>query len=369
MRSHDVEHSWERLPNDCEMAYQVVNFMNMLVFGSSNQNQQRINFICLDNKCLLKPWEEYSHIFFPSLISPFVNSERPSDPTNSKMSVNAWSIEVAKAEDPNTPIKIANYLMKPSKKIVEDYRMEVGEAQKCCNCNEDGETLRTFIFLPTSFISLADTGELKRYARKECGENNDKCEFLHFNYTVDTVVDMAIPLESIRAISERLANTTCFFLRERMAYPVLGIGKVKIQLHDGSSFILEDVKYVPGLRRSLISLGTLEKEGYMVKMQMGRIKVAQIRLEDKQLEEKMNTNCLVKEQEKKKVEESIKANLGKLLKYNAWSTRSDVSFSLSMVIRHQQNTGDGHWTTVKNILKYLRITKDMFLVYGREEEI
>ncbi|GJW85091.1 zinc finger, CCHC-type containing protein [Tanacetum coccineum] len=198
---------------------------------------------------------------------------------------------------------------------------------------------------------------------------------------------------------------------------IKGTGKVKIQLHDGSSFILEDVRYVPGLRRSLISLGTLEKEGYTVKMQMGRIKVikgcqvmmtgirkkncvytleanvmtfgvqkhgcpkqvglkqlsskqgaqgdrkdevfqvsnddttvAQRRLEDKQPEEKTNTDCLVKEQEKvhlgikvganitvigvpgqegaegnvagkKKVKESMKANLGKLLKYNAWSTR------------------------------------------------
>ncbi|GKC24678.1 hypothetical protein Tco_1026828 [Tanacetum coccineum] len=198
-------------------------------------------------------------------------------------------------------------------------------------------------------------------------------------------------------------------------------GKVKIRLHDGSSFILEDIKHVPGLRRSLISFGTLEKEGYTVKIQMGRIKVikgcrvmmigirkknyvytlkakvmtfgvqkhggvhgvqvekrvwfevelqgaqgnreakvfqvskddvavAQRRLEDKQLEEKTNTDCLVKEQEKvhlgikvgvnimvtkvpgqegaegnvaekKKVKESKKANLGKLLKYNAWSTR------------------------------------------------
>nr|GFD07198.1 retrotransposon protein, putative, Ty1-copia subclass [Tanacetum cinerariifolium] len=32
--------------------------------------------------------------------------------------------------------------------------------------------------------------------------------------------------------------------------------------------------------------------------------------------------------------------------------------------RFQQNPGDIHWTTVKNILKYLRNTKDMFLVYG-----
>ncbi|GKD69083.1 hypothetical protein Tco_1323173, partial [Tanacetum coccineum] len=30
----------------------------------------------------------------------------------------------------------------------------------------------------------------------------------------------------------------------------------------------------------------------------------------------------------------------------------------------QNNLGDLHWTTIKNILKYLRNTKDMFLVYG-----
>ncbi|GKC75669.1 hypothetical protein Tco_1126443, partial [Tanacetum coccineum] len=182
-----------------------------------------------------------------------------------------------------------------------------------------------------------------------------------------------------------------------------GTRKVKIQLHDGSSFILEDVTYVLGLRSSSISLGTLEKEGYTVTMQMGRINVmkgcrvmmnrirkknfgfkqlgfkqlgvkqvgfkqlgtrvktrvhgvhvdehvwfkvelqgaqrnreaeliqvsnndvavAQRRLQEKQLEEKTNTDCLVKEHEKgnvaemKKVKESMKANLGKLLKYNA----------------------------------------------------
>jgi hypothetical protein len=28
-----------------------------------------------------------------------------------------------------------------------------------------------------------------------------------------------------------------------------------------------------------------------------------------------------------------------------------------------------YWTAVKNILKYLRRTKDMFLMYGSEEEL
>ncbi|GJU78918.1 retrotransposon protein, putative, ty1-copia subclass [Tanacetum coccineum] len=55
--------------------------------------------------------------------------------------------------------------------------------------------------------------------------------------------------------------------------------------------------------------------------------------------------------------------------YAMTCTRPDVSFALSMVSRHQQNPGEGHWTAVKNILKYLRNTKDRFLVYGGEKEL
>src|SRR5688572_12416930 len=40
-----------------------------------------------------------------------------------------------------------------------------------------------------------------------------------------------------------------------------------------------------------------------------------------------------------------------------------------MTSRHQSDPGESHWTAVKNILKYLRRTKDMFLVYGGEEEL
>nr|GEZ07081.1 retrotransposon protein, putative, Ty1-copia subclass [Tanacetum cinerariifolium] len=44
-------------------------------------------------------------------------------------------------------------------------------------------------------------------------------------------------------------------------------------------------------------------------------------------------------------------------------TRPDVAFAQNITSRFQQNPGDIHWTTIKNILKYLRNTKDMFLVY------
>ncbi|VFQ73937.1 unnamed protein product [Cuscuta campestris] len=50
-------------------------------------------------------------------------------------------------------------------------------------------------------------------------------------------------------------------------------------------------------------------------------------------------------------------------------TRPDVSFALSVTSRYQGSPGEAHWTAVKNILKYLRNTKDAFLVYGGEEEL
>ena len=48
-------------------------------------------------------------------------------------------------------------------------------------------------------------------------------------------------------------------------------------------------------------------------------------------------------------------------------TRPDVSYALSITSRFQSHSGECHWIAVKNILKYLRITKDIFLIYGGQE--
>jgi hypothetical protein len=50
-------------------------------------------------------------------------------------------------------------------------------------------------------------------------------------------------------------------------------------------------------------------------------------------------------------------------------TRPDVSFALSATSRHQSDPGKEHWVAVKRILKYLRRTKDLFLVYGGDKEL
>ena len=55
--------------------------------------------------------------------------------------------------------------------------------------------------------------------------------------------------------------------------------------------------------------------------------------------------------------------------YAMLCTRPDVSQALSVTSRYQSNPGLQHWIAVKNILKYLRRTKDTFLVFGGESEL
>jgi hypothetical protein len=55
--------------------------------------------------------------------------------------------------------------------------------------------------------------------------------------------------------------------------------------------------------------------------------------------------------------------------YDMICTCPDVSYALSAMSRYQSNYGDAHWTIVKNILKYLRRTKEAFVVFRGEEEL
>ena len=58
--------------------------------------------------------------------------------------------------------------------------------------------------------------------------------------------------------------------------------------------------------------------------------------------------------------------------YSMLCTRPDVWLAISLASlagRYQSNPGVDHWTGVKNILKYLKRTKDMFRVYGGDGEL
>ncbi|KAL0445605.1 UNVERIFIED_CONTAM: Retrovirus-related Pol polyprotein from transposon TNT 1-94 [Sesamum latifolium] len=52
------------------------------------------------------------------------------------------------------------------------------------------------------------------------------------------------------------------------------------------------------------------------------------------------------------------------IQYAIQCTRPDIVYALSVMSRYQACIGEAHWSSVKTILKYLKMTKDMFLIYG-----
>ncbi|KAL0448991.1 UNVERIFIED_CONTAM: hypothetical protein Slati_1455500 [Sesamum latifolium] len=57
------------------------------------------------------------------------------------------------------------------------------------------------------------------------------------------------------------------------------------------------------------------------------------------------------------------------IQYVVQCTRPDVAYALSVMSRYQACARKAQWGTVKSILKYLKRTKDMFLIYGGGELI
>ncbi|WVZ63555.1 hypothetical protein U9M48_013178 [Paspalum notatum var. saurae] len=81
------------------------------------------------------------------------------------------------------------------------------------------------------------------------------------------------------------------------------------------------------------------------------------------------TQCPSTTDEQKRMSEIPYASAIGSIMYAMICTRPDVSFALSVTSRYQSCPGEGHWIAIKSILKYLRRTKDAFLVFGGEEEL
>ncbi|KAK8590016.1 hypothetical protein V6N12_024402 [Hibiscus sabdariffa] len=79
--------------------------------------------------------------------------------------------------------------------------------------------------------------------------------------------------------------------------------------------------------------------------------------------------CPSTSQERERMSQIPYASAIGSIMYTMISTRPDLSYALSMTSRYQANPGEGHWVVVKNILKYLRRTKDVFLVYEGKEQL
>ena len=76
------------------------------------------------------------------------------------------------------------------------------------------------------------------------------------------------------------------------------------------------------------------------------------------------TQCPSTQDERERMSKIPYASVKGFIMYAMTCTRLDVACALRMTSRYQSDPSESHWTTVKNILKYLKNTKDKFLVYG-----
>ena len=79
--------------------------------------------------------------------------------------------------------------------------------------------------------------------------------------------------------------------------------------------------------------------------------------------------CPRTQAEKDKMDKVPYASAIGSIMYAMICTRPDIAYAVSMTSRYQASPGKGHWAAVKTILKYLRRTNELFLVYGGHEEL
>ena len=82
----------------------------------------------------------------------------------------------------------------------------------------------------------------------------------------------------------------------------------------------------------------------------------------------IKSQCPNTKDERERMSKIPSASAKGSIMYAMLCTRPDVYYDLSIKSRYQSYPGKSHWTAVKNILKYLRRSKDMFLVYGGLED-
>jgi len=59
-----------------------------------------------------------------------------------------------------------------------------------------------------------------------------------------------------------------------MSCKTIGIRSIKIRMHDGIVRTLSDIRHVPDLKKNLISLGTLDSNGYKFSAEGGVFRVS-----------------------------------------------------------------------------------------------
>nr|GEX68173.1 retrotransposon protein, putative, Ty1-copia subclass [Tanacetum cinerariifolium] len=149
-----------------------------------------------------------------------------------------------------------------------------GERLKCYNCQSDDHLKRNY---PKNNRKKS-TGYVKKDKQPSSSSSTyDDSEVMSTQALIDWIMDLGCSYHMTPKLDIFFDFLECdggnVQLGNNRDCKIRGIGKVRIQLRDGSSFVLHDVRYIPELKRNLISLETLKKDAFTVKLQSGKVKV------------------------------------------------------------------------------------------------
>ncbi|GJW49555.1 putative F-box domain-containing protein [Tanacetum coccineum] len=86
MRNYNVKQSWEFLSNDYDMnSHDAIHYLK--IYDSTSPQKKRMTFFCYHEACLSRSWKDIisAPISVQSLVSPYINSERPSHTGSAKV--------------------------------------------------------------------------------------------------------------------------------------------------------------------------------------------------------------------------------------------------------------------------------------------
>lgn len=78
--------------------------------------------------------------------------------------------------------------------------------------------------------------------------------------------------EALSNLIEKETNLE-IILGDHTTYPVKGVGNITLQLNQGNMIHLQEVLYVPDLKKNLVSISAMEDKGYKVAFIDGRVRV------------------------------------------------------------------------------------------------
>ena len=79
--------------------------------------------------------------------------------------------------------------------------------------------------------------------------------------------------------------------------------------------------------------------------------------------------CPITSEEVQRMSRIPYASVIRSLMYAMMCTWPDIALVVNVTSRYQSNPDEEHWTAMKNILKYLRRTKDLFLIFEGDFEL